>query len=75
MSNNPTLDVLTEIHQYNLALRATVSVQLLFHIFSMHDVWPVSQRQFYFGFSALTICAASSKMKLFVECYQTLIYN
>ena len=24
MSNNPTLDVLTEIHQYNLALRATV---------------------------------------------------
>jgi len=25
MSNNPTLDVLTEIHQYNLALRATVA--------------------------------------------------
>ena len=26
MSNNPTLDVLTEIHQYNLALQATVSL-------------------------------------------------
>ena len=26
MSNNPTLDVLTEIHQYNMALRATVRV-------------------------------------------------
>jgi len=24
MSNNPTLDVLTEVHQYNVALRATV---------------------------------------------------
>jgi len=28
MSNNPTLDVLTEIHQYNLALRATVNTAL-----------------------------------------------
>jgi len=27
MSNNPTLDVLTEIHQYNLALRATVTTK------------------------------------------------
>lgn len=25
MANNPTLDVLTEIHQYNLALKAVVS--------------------------------------------------
>lgn len=25
MANNPTLDVLTEIHQYNLALKALVS--------------------------------------------------
>jgi len=28
MANNPTLDVLTEIHQYNLALTAVVSFSL-----------------------------------------------
>jgi len=28
MSNNPTLDVLTEIHQYYLALQSTVTQQL-----------------------------------------------
>jgi len=39
MSNNPTLDVLTEIHQYNLALRTTVInlvQQVVAVVFSTH---------------------------------------
>jgi hypothetical protein len=29
MSNNPTLDVLTEIHEYNTALRLAVSKEIM----------------------------------------------
>ena len=66
MSNNPTLDVLTEIDQYNLALQDKVSTRLLFYVFSTRDVWPMPQWRFYISFSTTvpTVSAVSGNMSL-----------